>query len=638
MADDDASKLDRSIEAVARSRTPLEDLADPNSSLHRLIDSLPMAVVGIDLDMKVICWSPAAERLFGWRADEVMGRTYPLAVGETQGHEARSLFGRVRGGTPFDGDELTRTRKDGRQVDLAVWSHALRNARDEPVGALGFMVDLTDRKRIEREYRGLFENAHDAIVIFRPRGEIVLDVNSRACEVYGFTRKQFVGLSMRDLSLDPERGDEQVQQTLQATTQHRFQTRHRIKNGDIVDFEINASIVEFQGEPAILSINRDVTDRARLEAQARQAQKMEALGQMAGGVAHDFNNLLTALLGYPELIRKSLPAGHPARAYLTPMEEAAGRAAEMTRHLLAFSRGQVVDMGPVDVDEAVGQMRTGLHDIAPDSIQIEFELAAQGAKIQGHRAELERILSNLVHNAIDAMPEGGTVRVETSVRASTSDPHVHLRVSDDGAGMSQEVQAQVFEPFFTTKVSGRGTGLGLSTVYGIVKQHGGTISVASAPGQGTRFDLSFPVLELGESSTQVPTRPRTPSITEGDGVVLVVEDDDVVRTMAQRALTRAGYRVFVTDDGQEALAFVRGGATLDLVVSDILMPNMSGAELHQALQSLRPGLPILLMSGYAGRDDHQLPDKVAFLHKPFRPSELTARVGELIAAARKRDA
>jgi hypothetical protein len=392
---------------------------------------------------------------------------------------------------------------------------------------------------------------------------------------------------------------------------------------------------------------RDVTaqkqaehDLEASEAQLRQAQKMEAVGQLAGGIAHDFNNILTVICGYSGFALGSLPSDSPARADLNEVLTAGQRAATLTRQLLAFSRRQVLAPQLLDLNEVIRASWQMLRRLIAENVELTASYAADPALVRADAGQLDQIVLNLVVNARDAMPTGGKLHLATEnidIDATSAiehagvalGPYVRLRVTDTGAGMSPEVQARIFEPFFTTKEVGRGTGLGLSTVYGVVKQSGGHIEVASTPGRGTTFSILLPRIgrEGGSASSASPAAEPAPRGTE---TILLVEDEAPVQSFATRVLGQLGYRVLVAGDGQEALELQASHAgRIDLLLSDVIMPRVSGGELARELLRRIPGLPIVFFSGYApdaSLSSHLPAEGFTLIAKPFTAEELARAV------------
>jgi CheY-like chemotaxis protein/two-component sensor histidine kinase len=385
-----------------------------------------------------------------------------------------------------------------------------------------------------------------------------------------------------------------------------------------------------------------VTDRWSLEEQLRQAQKMEAVGQLAGGVAHDFNNLLTVIKTYSEFMLEQIEDSNPLRADALEIQKAAGRAAALTRQLLAFSRKQVLLPRAIDVNEIVQGMDAMLRRLLGEDIRIELHTATRLGAVKADSSQLEQVVMNLAVNARDAMPQGGTITIETSNVQLTESmrsghgvipgPYVSLMVRDSGCGMDKTTRARVFEPFFTTKELGRGTGLGLSMVYGIVKQSEGYIWCESTEGVGTTFTVLLP--RVGDSEG-VADKVDEARVDRGSGVVLITEDEDAIRALSRRILEREGYTVLEARDGREAIRVAAGyPSQIDLLITDMVMPNVGGTELFAHLRLLRPELRVLFVSGYTDDDiiRRGLKDKAsAFLQKPFTARALAAAAQAALA-------
>ena len=391
---------------------------------------------------------------------------------------------------------------------------------------------------------------------------------------------------------------------------------------------------------AVLGVSMDVTDRRRLESQLRQAQKMEAVGQLAGGVAHDFNNLLTAIVGHAEMLREELPEQTPTREDADEILKAAQSAAALTRQLLAFSRKQVRQPDVIRVNTVVSGTGNLLRRLIGENIHVVTHLATDIAAVRADPSQLEQVLVNLVVNARDAMPSGGTLTIATA-NVDVAEPHenergtvpagryVTLTVSDTGTGMDEETQRHLFEPFFTTKAPGKGSGLGLATVFGIVEQSGGAIEVDSEPGRGSDFRIYLPATTEAPRPTESDTDADAVRPAGGGETILVVEDNASVRTIAKTILERIGYRVLVAESGEEALRIVERPGALDLVVTDVVMTGITGPELARQLSSRYPDLHVLFTSGYTGDAilRHGIEDSGAlFLEKPYTPASLAAEV------------
>jgi nitrogen-specific signal transduction histidine kinase len=385
--------------------------------------------------------------------------------------------------------------------------------------------------------------------------------------------------------------------------------------------------------------------RSQLEEQLRHAQKMEAIGRLSGGIAHDFNNLLTAIRGYSELLLKELQ-GSPLRADVEEIFNAADRAATLTGQLLAFSRRQILSPEIVVLNQRVSDMSRMLDRLIGEHIAIDLRLASDLWSVRADAAQLEQVLVNLALNARDAMPQGGRLAIETSNRdvkpqeaqalEITPGPYVELRVRDTGIGIPLDVQGRIFEPFFTTKPKGAGTGLGLSMVYGFVKQSGGTVGVDSAPGQGSTFSLLLP--RTDDAAVRTPTpRQLPPQVERGSGTVLIAEDERALRRLSATVLGQAGYRTLEASDGQQALEmFTMHARNIVMVVTDIVMPRMGGIELADRLRTTHPELPILFVTGYVEQSEAlHASAEIPVLLKPFSPEAFLRAISATLQAAKK---
>jgi signal transduction histidine kinase/ActR/RegA family two-component response regulator len=380
---------------------------------------------------------------------------------------------------------------------------------------------------------------------------------------------------------------------------------------------------------------RDVTERKKLEEDLRQAQKMEAVGRLAGGVAHDFNNLLTVITGYSSLLSSGLEAGHAWRDPLEEIQKAADRAASLTRQLLAFSRKQVLRPVPLDLNRVIQNLDKMLRRVIREDVEIVHELAPDLWPVRADPAQLEQVLLTLVTNARDAMPQGGRVTVATAnvpageAGARGAGRRVRLAVSDTGLGMDDAVRERLFEPFYTTKELGKGTGLGLASVYGTVQQSGGSIHVTSAPGRGSNFVIHLPAALQEEAAAPAPG-----GLPRGSETVLLVEDEEAIRGLARRVLEQLGYTELTASEGNEALAVAdQHAATIHLLATDVIMPTLHGPELARRLTAKRPGMRVLYMSGYTDSvllGTGLLRGETHLLNKPFTPTDLAGAVREAL--------
>jgi signal transduction histidine kinase/ActR/RegA family two-component response regulator len=419
-----------------------------------------------------------------------------------------------------------------------------------------------------------------------------------------------------------------------------FEGEYRCDDGRRVP--VLAAVAPLENGESI-SIALDLSARKQLEEQFRQAQKMEAVGRLAGGIAHDFNNVLSVVLSYAEMVSNALTADPTLKADVEEIRLAAQRATDLTRQLLAFSRQQVLEPTVISLNRSVTGMETMLRRLLGADIELTLLTEPKLWNIKADRGQIEQIMMNLAVNARDAMPEGGKLTIQTANVTLDQDyaalhhevkpgAYVMLAVSDTGTGMDATTQARLFEPFFTTKEQGKGTGLGLATVFGIVKQSGGHIWVYSEPGQGATFRVYFPRVSGAETSISEP--PPCHATQRGSETILLVEDDVQVRALARSILRRNGYVVLEAANGGEALLICeQHGANIDLLLTDVVLPLMSGRQLAERLQTLRPAIKVLFMSGYT--DDavlqHGIIDSgVAYLQKPLTPAALTRKLRSVL--------
>jgi PAS domain S-box-containing protein len=493
--------------------------------------------------------------------------------------------------------------------------------------------------RSEQRYRMLFDASPMPMWVYDAETLRFLAVNDAAVRHYGYARDEF--LAMRIIDIRPAEDVSALLANVRSEggpgSPRPDTWRHRRKDGAIIDVEISAGRITFEGRRAALVLAHDVSERKRLERRLADAEKMEAVGRLAGGVAHDFNNLLTVIAGYAEILRRRDGGDEAAE-----IARAAGQAAALTHQLLAFSRRQVLHPKVLDLNVIVEGMEAMLHRIIGDDVSVGIRLATDLAPIEADRAQIERVILNLAANARDAMPGGGALTIETANvdvdEAQVAQhgeggpgPHVLLAVSDTGHGMDDDVAKHLFEPFFTTKAAGGGTGLGLATVFGVVKQSGGGIYVYSEPGRGTTFKIYLPAAQAAPEPADPVAEPEAEG---GSETIMVVEDDHGVRELVRLMLEANGYQVLAVGGPDEAarVCSVRG---VDLLLTDVVMPEVSGSVLAERLAVIAPAMRILFMSGYSDEAVHRqgmLGTGAAFLEKPFTERTLARKVREVLDA------
>jgi len=620
------------------------------ASLAAIVESSDDAIIGKTLDGTITSWNRAAEALYGYGSDEMAGRSIAILMPPESADELSTILSRIRNGDVVQHFETVRLHKDGRRIFVSVTVSPVRDSAGVIQGASSIARDMSAQRRAqqaledsESRYRLLFENNPQPMWVYDAETLAFLTVNNTAVYRYGYTRDEFLRMTLKDI-----RPEEDIPKLLGATAvpPNEFNQegpwRHRKKDGKIITVEIAEHPLVFAERPALLVLATDITARIQLEEQFRQAQRLESIGRLAGGVAHDFNNLLTVINGYTEMLLDNGAANGSDTEALQEIQNAGQRAAGLTQQLLAFSRRQLIQPAVININTVVRDTETLLRRLIGEDIELITELTRDLGQVHADPGQIQQIVMNLAVNSRDAMPNGGTLHIETSnvtldegyqsehpeVRPG---PYVMLAVSDTGSGMGPEIRARIFEPFFTTKDVGKGTGLGLATVYGMVKQGGGWIWVYSEPGRGTTFKIYLP-------RTDEPLSLITPSIkpdVHGHETILVVEDQVEVQRLALAGLAVFGYAAHGASTGNEALAFCSEFAgNIDVVVTDVVMPDMNGREVARQVAQLRPEARILFMSGYtADVIAHRgvLDADVDYLPKPFTPDSLARKIREILA-------
>jgi PAS domain S-box-containing protein len=546
--------------------------------------------------------------------------------------------------------EVRFKHKDG----SVFWGSVTSTTQTTEAGATEFinvLEDITERKQAEEalreseeRYRSLIETSHEMIQSVRLDGHFDF-VNKAWHDILGYTEKELSRLSLFDI-IHPESLEhcqKMFKKVLAGESAMNVEAKFLTKDGSTVFVEGNVTGRYIDDKlVATQAFFRDITDRKHLEDQLRQAQKMESIGRLAGGVAHDFNNILTVIIGNAELLSMSLGKDNPLQGRVEEISKGGERAASLTRQLLAFSRRQVLQPQVLDLNGVIPNMDKMLRRLIGEDIDLETVLAPDLGRVEADPGQIEQVTMNLAVNARDAMPTGGKLTIETANVdldetyahkhvAVKPGPYIMMAISDTGKGMDEETRSNIFEPFFTTKEKGRGTGLGLSTVYGIVKQSGGNIWVYSEPEKGATFKIYLPRVEkVAETAEKVKV---TAEALTGSEAIMVVEDDDMVRDMAKSILQQYGYSILDAQDGKEAIRVSeKFEGPIHLMLTDVVMPGMSGRVLAEKLAVQRPKMKVLYMSGYTDNAivRHGVLDKeVIFIQKPFTVEALAQKVREV---------
>jgi len=647
----EVSRQDAVIEVV-------QDITERKGSEERLyllsqiVERSPELIAIGDPDGHITYANRAFLKAFGYSEEEILGRHFSCTISPR--NPAALLAEIAEGQTKYlEGDgwqgECLRIRRDGTEFPVLLSRGQIKNPEGRAVGTFGVSRDITGRKRQEEDTRRLaaiVESSFDAIMSTTLEG-VVLTWNSGAERIYGYSAAEIIGRHI-GIVVPPERQDEfsdVLGKVKRGEKLEQFETTGVRKDGRQIHILLTASpIKDATGRiDGISDIVRDISDDKRMEQMFRQAQKMEAVGRLAGGVAHDFNNLLGVIIGYTETLLDRI--GHDAelRAQAEQIGKAADRAASLTRQLLAFSRQQVLQPKILNLDTVVGEMEKMLHRLIGEDVEILTIQNPSPGSVRADQGQMEQVIMNLAVNARDAMPHGGKLIIETSNvdvgeeyalshRPFLAGPYVLLTVSDTGVGMDQETKAHLFEPFFTTKELGRGTGLGLATVYGVVKQSGGYIWAYSEPGQGSVFKIYLP--RVDQAALKIRPSGEAIQILRGTETVLLVEDEQSLRALTRDLLERSEYTVLEASSGAHALEVAqRHGGPIHLLLTDVVMPGMNGGILAANLAPLHPEMKVLFMSGYTGSFATQkglLGEGSKVLQKPFSRDALLRKLREVL--------
>ena len=632
------------LERVEKSRKlQTESLLKEKVLADAVIESLPGVFYLFDVKGKLIRWNESLESVTGYSAEEI-AQMHPLDFFTAKDlQRVKATIQQVfnNGRSTVEADVMMKT--GGTIPYLLTGSRISLGGRDYLVG-LG--IDITKRRRLEESFRDLFFHAPIGIYIVQNR-KLRL-VNPGFQKITGYDENELVGQDCLYLATADfkEKIRLNAVQMLKGKTSTPYEYQFQTKGGETRWAMESVASTMYNGKKASIGYFMDITESKRLEDQLGRAQKMEAIGILAGGIAHDFNNLLTAIMGYGEIMKMDLDKKDPHYYYADEILKTAIRGSTLTHQLLAFSRKQILQPSVISINSLVANMEKLLRRLIGEDIDLVTVIDPELGAVRADQGQIEQIIMNLAVNARDAMPQGGKLTIETaSVYLDedyernhlevTGGPHIMLAVSDNGMGMDAETQSHIFEPFFTTKKLGQGTGLGLATVYGIVKQSGGHIWVYSEPGQGTTFKIYLPRVE----EAVAPIKPKADRRTElkGPETILVVEDDDALREVIYRGLKKYSYTVLAAANGGEALILCeKYKRPIQLILTDVVLPQMSGRELVERLASSRPGMRVLYMSGYTENaivTHGVLHADVGFLQKPFKVDQMVRKIRETLDKA-----
>ncbi|MEO7911802.1 MAG: PAS domain S-box protein [Roseiflexaceae bacterium] len=622
-----------------------------------LVERIPamMYIAALDETSSTIYVSPQVETLLGfsqaeWMADpnRWLQQLYP----HDRDHVLATLAHSQVADTPTR-SEFRMLARNGQVIWFRDEAMVLRNKAGQPLFLQGVMIDITERKRAEEAlrdseelYRLITENTGDLISVLDQQGE-TLYASPSFQHLLGYDPAALLGTSRFDLvhpddlaSLREEWAKLSTAETIEETL------RYRHADGSWRWIEARTTLVARQAGAVVVTVSHDITERKRIDAHLLQAQKMETVGHLAGGIAHDFNNMLSAIIGFIGSAQDQLTPDHAVQHNLKVAETAAWRAAKLTRQLMAFARKQVVEPQVLNLNTVMVELDTMLRRLISEDIDLIILPTPDLGQIKADPGQIEQVITNLIVNARDVMPQGGRLTIATSNTMLDSTfvsqhgggvpgDYVLLTVNDTGLGMSEATQARIFEPFFTTKEIGKGTGLGLAICYGIIKQAGGHIWVYSEIGHGTTFKIYLPRVHDAPETLVVSVEP--PSVLTGTETVLLVEDEPLVRELASKMLHEHGYTVLVAANGVEAWRILQSahGATIDLLITDVVMPHMGGEVLAEQVRRTYPRIKVLFVSGYATDAivyQGRLHPETHFLSKPFTRVAFTRKVREVLSA------
>ncbi len=621
-----------------------------NQFISSLLRALPVAVFFKDRDGKYTGCNDEFTDIMGFSSDEIKGKTvheiWPGELAETYHRKDLELIKEQK----HQVYEYQVQDKQGQLRPVIFAKDVFLDANGEVEGLVGAFLDITERKRAEEalleseyRYRTLFEAASDAIFLIK--GTLFFDCNSRTLEIFGCTRQQIIGSSpdrfspplQPDGSTSREKSIEKINAAYAGQPQF-FEWVHCRTDQTPFTAEVSLNRIELREAVFLLAIVRDITDRRLLEGQLLQAQKMEAIGILAGGVAHDFNNILSTIVGYASLLQMKFRGDEQLKEYIERILASTERAVSLTHSLLAFSRKQEIELQPVEINGAIFGFHKILARLIGEDIDFSLNLADQDLVVEVDVRQLEQVLMNLATNSRDAMPNGGKLAISTSIMILAESAgeipagsYALVSIADTGFGMDAKTQAHLFEPFFTTKEVGKGTGLGLAIVYGIIKKHSGFIRVSSAVDQGTTLNIYLPLKSIRREKR---SRRRSEKLIAGTETILLIEDDVTVRQVIRSILEEFGYAVIEAVDGVDAVAaFARERDNVQLILCDLIMPKKNGRETIAEIRQIKADVKVIFLSGYSadiisrkGIMDPGIP----MLLKPIKPTELLTKVRQLL--------
>jgi PAS domain S-box-containing protein len=611
----------------------------------------------MDMNLRFTYISPASMRIRGFSVEEAMAQTLDQVLTPESMRTATAIFQEEMlleaAGTADPNRtrtlELEEYKKDGSIIWLEVSLSFLRDKDSKPVEILAVSRDITARKiaedalkESEEKFRRTYNSSPDAVSITRLEDGLYIDINEGFSRLTGYPRDEVIGRTSFELDIWHYPADRKklIQGLQERGYYENLEAQFRRKDARLMTGLMSARVISLKGVPHLITITRDITDSKLTALKLQQIQKFEAIGTLAGGIAHDFNNLLMGIQGRATMISLDLAASHPHQEQIRAIEEYIRSATGLTQQLLGFARGGKYQVKPMDMNELVRSSAT-MFGRTKKEIRIHTKIQASPLVVEADRGQIEQVLLNMYINAWQAMPpEGGELYLETSVvemdaayckaHETKAGRYVKVSITDTGTGMSETIRLQIFDPFFTTKEKGRGTGLGLASAYGIIKNHGGMITVYSEIGHGTTFNIYLAASDK-EANREAPIEG---GLIRGSATILLVDDEQLIIDVGRAMLERLGYRVLVCTNGEEAVKVVTEmGAEIDLVILDMIIPGTDGGAIFDGMRQIQPDIPVLLCSGYAinGQADRILKRGCnGFIQKPYSISELSLKIRNVL--------
>lgn len=632
---------------IKKIQSSLEEREKYFKSIFNTAENIAFVITDLGgKDAKILDVSPGAEKIFQYKRDEVIGQKaaifHPSEIVEKFPNMQAALS---NNNTGYSGETVL-IRKSGECFPALLTIYPKFDKNGNLDGTIGVSIDITKRKEEEEKYKKTIESSIDGFWMVDRTGNF-LEVNEAYSRMIGYSREELLKMSIMDIEAIESLGE--IEKRIEKVVRNgsdRFESRHRHRNGHVIDVEVSATYTQDSGGLFFVFL-RDITDRNQMERRLRQAQKMESIGTLASGISHDFNNLLFPILGSSEMLLEDLPEDSPAYENAREIFSAGKRAENLVKQILAFSRQSKHEMTPVRLQTILKEVVKLIRSTIPTNIKIHDNIQKDCGLVMADPTQIHQIAMNLITNAFHAVEnKNGIIAIELKeiilkkkeLPDSLLPPgkYTRLTVSDNGTGIKRSTINKIFEPYFTTKEKGKGTGLGLAVVYGIVKEHKGDIKVYSEEGKGTTFNIYIPLIE---KFSQAATEDEPPRIETGTERILLVDDQMSVATLEAKMLTRLGYQVTKTTESPEALEiFKKNPENFDLVITDMTMPDMTGDQLAKALLSIKPELPIIICTGFSERTNKKQAETIGvkgFLLKPVTKSDMAQMVRNVLDDAKR---